>query len=138
MGESGLDDFETLAASIQRAFPASRLERLTEVQIAEIRCHYPVVPHHYLDFLRWIGWGSLGSSLMLYSGLCKPGDFFDAEIAVQLFGILFLGDNLGGWMVGFDARQDWRLVGVDCGSLDVEPLGFGSLGEFIAQRVADR
>jgi hypothetical protein len=132
-----LDDFAVLAESIRRVFPASRFECLSEAQVGEIRRDHPEVPEHYLEFRRRIGWGSLGSNFKVYSGLCKPNEFFDAETASQLDGVLFVGDDFGGWMVGFDTRQAWRLVGVDSVSLEPEPLAQGSLRELIADRIAD-
>ena len=131
------DDFEALAASIRRVFPGSRTEPATEEQLAAIRRSYPDVPGHYLEFLRRVGWGSLGGSLMLYSGLCEPGEIFDEGSAAELPGLLFLGDNFGGWMVGFDTRAGWPLVEVDGSSLGRYPVEQPTLAAFIAQRIAE-
>jgi hypothetical protein len=51
--------------------------------------------------------------------------------------ILFFGDDFGGWMAGFDSRDDWRLVGVDSASPQPHPQEGQTLEEFIARRVAD-
>jgi hypothetical protein len=53
-----------------------------------------------------------------------------------LAGIVFLGDDFGGWVVGFDTRAGWGLVGVDNGSAP-EPLESQTLAEFIARRLAN-
>ena len=95
------------------------------------------MPAHYTDFLRRIGWGSLGSGhFMIHSGLVGPGDIFGALTAAELTGLVLLGDDFGGWVVGFDTRAGWRLVGVDNGSA-AEPLGQRTLAAFIAERIAD-
>jgi len=131
------DDFEALAKSIHRVFPGSLIKPATEEQLDTIRHAQPAAPTHYLDFLRRVGWGSLGNgNFMIYSGLCKPTDIFDEVTAAELAGVLFLGDNFGGWMVGFDTSTGWRLVSVDC-SAKPHPLEHRSLAELVAQRVAD-
>jgi hypothetical protein len=132
------DDFEALTAAIRQVFPESRLEPATQDQLAAIRSAYPQVPGHYLEFLRRVGWGSLGSgNFMIYSGMCEPGDIFDEMTAVKLRGLLLVGDDFAGWLLGFDRDTGWRMVGVNNGSLD-GPVRARTLVEFIAQRVADR
>lgn len=136
-----MDDRAALSEAIRRVFPASRLEPATAEKVAAIRRRFPDVPPDYLEFLQRVGWGSLGdSNFMVYSGPCEPGDVFDAAAAEGFAGLVFVGDNFGGWMVGFDTRQDWRLVGVDSGSSDPEPypLEQETLADFIARRIADR
>jgi hypothetical protein len=131
------ENFEALPASIRRVFPGSGIEPASEEQLAAIRREYPDAPVHYTEFLRQIGWGSLGSgNFMIYSGLVGSADIFDEATAAELAGVVFLGDDFGGWVVGFDTRGEWRLVGVDNGSAP-EPLGQRTLAEFIARRVAD-
>jgi hypothetical protein len=131
------DVFEALAASIRQVFPGSRIEPATEEQLAAVRHEYPDTPAHYTEFLRRVGWGSLGgSNFMLYSGLVRPADIFDPATAAELAALAFLGDDFSGCVVGFDTRSGWRLVAVDNGSAP-EPLEQRTLAEFIAQRVAD-
>jgi hypothetical protein len=131
------DDFDALAASIRRVFPGSRLEPATNEQLDAERRDHPDVPAHYTEFLRRIGWGSLGDrNFMIYSGLVGPADILDPVTAAELAGLLLLGDDFGGWVIGFDTRAGWRLVGVDNGSAP-KPLGPRTAAEFIAQRVAD-
>lgn len=122
--------------SIMRVFPDAQLIPLTDQELNEIRLRFPGVPDHYLSFLGSIGYGSLGRNFMLYSGPCEPSDFFDDATAVNLKGIVFFGDNFSGWMVGFDTRDDWRIVGVDCSSLDPFPESHQTVADFFAQRVA--
>lgn len=131
------ENFESLTASIRRVFPGSQIEPATEERLAAIRREFPDAPAHYTEFLRCVGWGSLGGgNFMIYSGLIGPADIFDEATAAELVGVAFLGDDYSGWVVGFDIRAGWRLVGVDNGSAP-EPLVQRTLAEFIAQRVAD-
>ena len=131
-------DYAQLLAAIHRVFPASRLEPVAEPELAAMRRQFPRVPEHYLEFLRRVGYGSLGDNFMLYSGLCEPDEIFDAHTAVGLAGIVFFGDNFAGWIVGFDTRDGWRLVGFDNSvSPDPDPEEARTVAEFIAARIAD-
>ncbi len=83
------------------------------------------------------GGGSLGDNFMLYSGLVDPDEIFDAETAAGLAGIVFLGDNFAGEIVGFDTRDGWQLVAFDNSvSADPDPQEARTLAEFIAERIA--
>lgn len=132
-----MTDYATLRAAIHRVFLTCRLEPVAEPELAVIRSRFPGVPEHYLDFLRHVGWGWLGDNFMLYSGLVEPDEIFDAETAAGLAGLVFLGDNFAGEVVGFDTRDAWRLVGFDNSySAEPEPQEARTLEEFIADRVA--
>jgi len=132
------DELTQLIESIRRVFPDSRFEQATEQQLEDIRLKFPDAPLHYLEFLQRVGWGSLGdSNFMIYSGLCEPRDFFDERTAGKLRGMLFFGDDFGGWMAGFDTRDGWRLVGVDSASLEPYPEDAQTLAAFISQRIKD-
>jgi hypothetical protein len=130
-------DYAALLAAIHRVFPACRLEPVAEPELAAISRRFPGVPEHYLDFLRHVGWGSLVDNFMLYGGLVEPDEIFDAETAAGLAGIVFLGDNFAGEVVGFDTRDGWRLVGFDNSFSPVpDPQEARTLAEFIAERIA--
>lgn len=133
------DDFVALAASIRRVFPGSRIEPATDEQLTAVRCEYPDAPAHYMEFLRRIGWGSLGNcNFMLYSGLVEPTGIFDPTTAAELRGLVILGDDFSGCVVGFDTQAGWRLVSFDNSYHETpEPIEHTTLAEFIAQRVAD-
>ena len=133
------DGFEVLATSIRRVFPESRIEPVTEEQLAAVRREYPDAPVHYTEFLRRVGWGSLGrSNFMLYSGLVGPADIFDPATAAELSGLAILGDDFSGCVIGFDTQAGWRLVSFDNSYHTApEPLEQRTLAEFIAERVAD-
>jgi hypothetical protein len=131
------DDFAALSATIRRVCPGAELERLTEAQVELVRRGHPGVPDHYLAFLREVGWGSLRSSLMLYSGLIEPGEVFDEETACGLNGLLFFGDDFSGDMVGFDTQNDWRIVRLEHCLLEVMPSDTRTVAEFVADWIAD-
>ena len=132
-----VDTYETVAASIRRVFPDSQIEPASEEQLIAIHRDYPDAPDHYSEFLRRVGWGRLGrSNFMIYSGLIGPDEVFDENTTARVDGVVLLGDNFSGWVIGFDTRAGWRLVGVYAGSVP-EPLGHDTLSKFIAQRVAD-
>jgi len=130
------DDFDDLLLAIRRVFPTSRFTPLGESEVAALLAEYPGAPDHYLAFLRRVGAGCLGDGhFMIYDGLCEPGDFFDPDTAAQLDGILFFGDNFSGWMVGFDTRTDWRIVGVESSIPEPDPEQAQTIRDFIAQRI---
>ncbi len=131
------EDFTRLHDAIRRFFPTARLTPLGEAELSAIRSEFPQVPDHYLNFLRHVGWGSLGDNFMLYSGLVEANEIFDSRTSADLAGILFLGDDFAGWMLGFDTRNCWRLVGVDSSSLTAEPEQAQTMGDFFAQRASE-
>jgi hypothetical protein len=134
-----VEDFGLLVSAIRRVFPASRFEPVAESDLVAIRSKYPSVPEHYLAFLRHVGYGSLGDgNFMVYSGPCEPNEFFPPETAANLEGIIFFGDNFAGWMVGFDTRDGWRIVGVDGTSPETYPEEALTVGDFVAKRIGDR
>lgn len=133
----GRPDWDALQSTIRDQFPESDLTTLDEASIAALRAEHPDVPLHYTDFLSQVGWGSLGGVFMIYSGPCKPSSFFGTNPPAALDGILFVGDDNAGWMIGFDTRNGWRFVGVDSCSRESSPEMADTLAAFIAERLAD-
>src|SRR5262249_737851 len=119
-------------------FPDCRLEPVAEPELAAIRRQFPGVPEHYLAVLRRIGYGSLGGAFMIYGGPVEPGEIFGPGRAAGLEGRGFFRASLGGTLFGFDTRNDWRLVGVDDHTLEVNPEGAGPVGEFLARWLAEQ
>jgi hypothetical protein len=62
-------------------------------------------------------------------------DEIHEETAKGLASILFFGDNFAGWMVGFDTRNNWQIVGVDSGRPKPRPQEARTVAEFVAQEV---
>jgi hypothetical protein len=131
------EDFGPLLAALRRVFPTSSLELVAEAELEAIRREHPGVPWHYLAFLRQVGYGMLGGTLMLYNGLVEPKDIF-ATRAASLEGIAFFGDFCGETIVGFDTRHGWRLVAVEHHTLDVDPLEERTVGAFLARWLAEQ
>jgi hypothetical protein len=131
------EDFGPLLTSLRRVCPTAQLELLSEQGLTAIRDRYPDAPEHYLAFMQQVGWGSLGGSFMVYSGLCEPEEIFDEETAANLEGIVFFGDNFSGDMVGFDMRNGWRMISIGGGYLQPEVEQAMTVGEFLAQRIAE-
>src|SRR5262249_23002357 len=131
------ENFGPLLATLRRVLPTSSLEPVAEAELEAIRRGHPGVPSHYLAFLRQVGFGMLGGSLMLYGGLVEPEEIF-ATRAASLEGIAFFGDFCGETIVGFDTRHGWRLVEVEHHTLDIDPLGERTVGEFLARWLAEQ
>src|SRR5262249_5130325 len=118
--------------ALRRIFPTFRLEPVAEPELEAIRREHPGVLPHYLAFLRQVGYGMLGGTLMLYSGLIEPEEIFGTR-AAWLEGIAFFGDFCGETMVGFDTRNGWRLVEVEHHTLEIDSLEERTVGEFLAR-----
>ncbi|QEH34889.1 hypothetical protein OJF2_34340 [Aquisphaera giovannonii] len=132
-------DHAALLGLIRRAFPASALEPLPEDQLADIRRRFPGIPEEYLELLRHVGAGRIGSmGLALYDGPCGPEEFFDEETAADLAGTLFFADDFGGWHAGFDTRDGWRVVGVSSVAPRPLPEREAGVGAFLTRWVEDR
>jgi|GEM_PF-4346821 len=126
-----------LRAAILRAFPESQLTPVPEQRIDAIRTRYPDAPESYLAFLREVGAGRIGSdNLALYDGLCVPDEIYDSTVAAELNDILIFGDNFSGECVGFDTRNEWRVVSIDYGDL-LPTDGDATIGEFVASWIAE-
>lgn len=105
-------DWAQLQESLREAFPTSRLSPMPSGELLELRQRYPHLPDHYIEFLKNIGWGSIGeSSFMFYEGPVEPAEIYDARTASELAGILFIGDNFGGWCLGLE--RNGKLVSFD-------------------------
>jgi hypothetical protein len=132
------DDLARLLQEIERVLPESHFEPVSSSKLAAIRQKYPDVPEHYLSFLAHIGYGALGDGLFaIYSGLCEPSSLFDKKTTEGLAGILFFGDDFAGWLVGFDSRNGWQIVGVDSAWPKPAEQEERTLATFIARRVEE-
>jgi hypothetical protein len=129
---------DQLRAAILRAFPKSQLTPVSEQHLEAIRARYPDAPESYLAFLREVGWGGIGgSNFMLYDWPCSPSGIFDPVTADELNGVLFFGDDFGGWHAGFDTRDNWRVIGVSSAFPEVRPERDATISEFVARWVAE-
>ena len=134
-----MENFGQLLHEIKRILPESRLTPCSDDEIDAIRQEYPGIPKHYLSFLKHVGWGSFGdSTFMIYGGPCEPSEFFDDATSQELGDILFFGDDFAGWMAGFEMRNDWRIVGVESSSRRPHVQEAQTIGQFMAQVVADQ
>ncbi len=118
-------------------FPETDLTPLSDAELARICDEYPAAPQHYVDSLRFLGWGDIGDGcLTVFSGLVTPEDVFDPVRAAGLAGVVFWGSDWGGVMFGFACASGWALVEV--GNLDDRPVPRHepTLAEFFA-RLAD-
>ena len=127
-------DWAGLRQRIQIGFPTSRLAPMSDSELAELQRKHPQVPAHYLQFLKNVGWGNVGDmGFMFYQGPMEPSEIYDAETAKDLKGILFIGDNFGGWVLGVNERGN--LVSFDGSSAGPEPEEEGTVYEFLADWV---
>ena len=117
----------------------TNMSPLLENELLQLQNHLPELTFEYLDFMRSIGWGPIGHSrFMIYSGPIEPESIFDAAAAEELAGILLIGDDFAGWSVGFDTRQNWKLIGIDSSDTkEIESLGV-SLVDFQTRKFAPR
>jgi len=106
---------------------------MRESELASLIQKYPQIPADYVDYLREIGWGPIGSSTyVIYRGLMTADDIYDDETAKELSHILFFGDDFSGYCAGFDTRRDCAVVEIE--PTDMSCLDSGkSFEEFIKE-----
>lgn len=93
---------------------SSKLKRLSEKTIRNIRNHYEGVPEDYLDYLREIGWGNIGDGCyVVYNMLMEPDFIYGEPIEDDLKEVLFFGDNFSETNSGFFPPDNWAIVEVD-------------------------
>ena len=87
---------------------------MREPELMSLIQKYPQIPADYVDYLREIGWGPIGSSAyVIYRGLMNAGDIYDGETVKELNHILFFGDNFSGYCGGFDTRRGCAVVEIE-------------------------
>jgi hypothetical protein len=91
-----------------------RFEKVSEDRIDKECNSNPAVPQDYIDFLKEIGWGTIGEMYYaIYSGLIEPNEIYDPIRAKDLDGILLFGDDYSGYCAGFVKKDSWQLVEID-------------------------
>jgi hypothetical protein len=73
---------------------------------------------------------------MIYREPFEPSRIFNETTAATLDGMVFFGDNFAGWILGFDTRDDWRIVGVDRSRRKPNPQKAQTIAEFVAELLA--
>ena len=101
---------------IQNKLLNNKISKLVEANIQMIETilfNYPEIPKDYIEFLSFIGFGSIGDSeYMIYEGPIKlleiyeNPQFKDEDL---LNNIILIGDNFCGDLLGYDIR-DWSLI----------------------------
>jgi hypothetical protein len=97
------------------AFPDSRLTPLTRKKVKELSAEHPDLPTDYIRFLADIGYGRIGEMrISVYSGPSTANDIYDEKTARKLSDVLLIGDNFGGYCIGYKKNKDvWVFGGVD-------------------------
>jgi hypothetical protein len=93
---------------IRERFPESRLEPLTDKQLATLKRRHPKVPAQLLEFFKVIGCGSIGSSRYMIYDLIDAADIFGKDSARDLDGIVLIGDDFAGHHEAYDAKNKWQ------------------------------
>lgn len=74
---------------------------------------------------------SLIMGICFTTGPVDPDSIFDSEIARKMKGILYIGDNFAGYMIGYQRRSDgWLFIGLDSCICEVETMN-KTLSEFV-------
>lgn len=90
------------------------------------------IPQDYLDFLKEVGYGSVGDGyFMLYGGLIEAEELYDIEGNPVLRKVLLLGDNFSGDAVGFLTTDHWSIVEVWHEDLSIVPRDEKTFTEFV-------
>src|ERR1700722_5347811 len=93
---------------IRERFPESRLEPLTDKQLADVKRRHPKAPDQVLDFFKVVGCGSIGASRYMIYALIDAVEIFGVGSAADLDGIVLIGDDYTGHHEAFDTKAKWR------------------------------
>jgi hypothetical protein len=106
--------------AIRERFPESRLEPLTDKQLAAVKRRHPKVPAQVLNFFKVVGCGSIGPSRYMVYGLIDAVQIFGKGSAAGLDGIVLIGDDFSGRHEAYDTKNKWRF-GMVGGSGQFQP-----------------
>lgn len=96
-------------------YPKSRLELLTEEKRGTLVARHPELPSDYIQFLREVGWGTIGDGrYSVYSAPVEPSFVFDPVTAESLDSVVLVGDDFAGGQEAFR----FEMNGVVFGSVD--------------------
>ena len=93
----------------------SNREKLNNDEIQKIKLKYKNLTDEYLDYLKYIGWGTFRESqFMVYKELLTPSDLDmdmeDVEDYDDIKELVFFGDDLAGTMAGFDLKGNGKII----------------------------
>ena len=117
----------------------STLELFDEKAIYRLLEAYPDLPESYIQVLREVGAGTIGtSSFRIYGGPIEADDIFDDSTAKGLKNFLFLGDDYSGWMIAYDTEaKPWRIRLFDHEQpTEIEPDDPCDLAEFLCRELS--
>jgi hypothetical protein len=105
---------------IRERFPESRLDPLTEEQVAAVKRRHPKVPAQVLEFFKVVGCGSIGPSRYMVYDLINAVEIFGKGSVANLDGVVLIGDDFAGHHEAYDTKARWRF-GTVGGSGRFEP-----------------
>ncbi len=119
---------ETKARLLEK-YPASQLETMPPTEINKLRSSFPGIPEDYLQYLEGVGHGNIGEwNFKVYSGPIDASEIYDPTTAESLAGIVLVGDNFSGEVVGYNTRNQWQIGEIDSSS-EFQPL-YGGITTF--------
>jgi hypothetical protein len=85
--------------------------RLSIEEIKNIKNKYKNIPDDYLDYLKYVGWGSFRESqFMIYEGLITFSDLGIETGTDEFNDLIFWGDNFAGDLSGFNLRHNVKVI----------------------------
>ena len=89
----------------------SNREKLNDDEIKIIKAQYKNIPDEYLDYLKYIGWGSfLDCQFLVYGGLMTSSELDIKTEDEKNNELIFFGDNFSGDLTGFNLRKDNKVI----------------------------
>ncbi|SFE22402.1 hypothetical protein [Paracidovorax konjaci] len=111
-------------------YPESRLELLTEDERGTLVARHPELPADYIQFLREVGWGTIGDGrYSVYRAPVEPSFVFDPVTAESLGNVVLIGDDFAGGQEAFRFERK----SVAFGSVDSLDGRFGLVGETFSE-----
>jgi len=99
-----LNEVEEIASQNDRT-------KLRDDEIKNIKNNYKSIPDEYLDYLKYIGWGSFREcQFMVFEGLLKFSDLDIETENDEYNALIFFGDNFSGDLSGFNLKNNEKVI----------------------------
>jgi hypothetical protein len=129
--------YNDLLAAVQASGLATNLSPVQVGRIDQLVETYPGLPQDYIEFLREVGFGSVGDGgYMIYEDLVSPDEIFDPASTQNIGHLLMFGDDFQGCNAGFDPEQNWTVLEIDSATMKIIPVA-KSFEEYVRRKISE-
>lgn len=132
-----MNRFDDLLAAVQANGLITKLSPVQAGRVDQLIQTYPGLPDDYAEFLREVGFGSIGDGgYMVYDGLVSPDEVFDPGSVQDFSDLLLFGDDFQGYNGAFQPKKAWTVVEIDSATMTVTPVA-KSFEEFVRRKIGE-